>query len=368
MKETVLKKALLLAKRGKCGEAVSLLESELLRYRDSFIFYYLLAISCLKLGDFGRAYTYFKSAHEIKKRDVNVLLGIAALYIRRSEGARAVEMYLQVLNAEPKNKKAKKALAVLRKYGGGEELGVWVDSGKIKSLYPPFPRVRGADKKKLFLCAAAALAVLLSCAYAVIKKGVTPSAIFAREKREGYSDSALSASERGLPVDMTGAFQIVLTAQQVIEVYEKARKYFNEYKDNSARVEINRILYSNASEGVKNKARLLLGYIDETVVGFDNFDKLKEHFTYNEVAKDSALYNGCYVKWGGRAANIEQGAESTAFELYIGYEERRVVLGSVRVECPFAFNIEDRPLDVLGRVLSGGGGSFILGGVSVHQR
>ncbi|MDR2480759.1 MAG: tetratricopeptide repeat protein [Spirochaetaceae bacterium] len=365
MKDKVLHNAMTLSKKGKYGDAIVILESEVFRYRDSFRFYYLLALSCMYAGDFGRAYTYFKSAHDIKNKDVNVLLGIAALNVKRGESGRAVDLYLKVLDIEPKNRRAKNALAVLRKYGGSDTLGEWLESGKINRLYPPFPKERFNAAKAALITVLIAAAVFFGLVTAV-KFSIIKPHFLEKEERPGFTDSALKQDDKEKIIGTGGTYQIILTEKQVLNLYEDARDFFNSYKDNSARVAVNKILLSNASDGIKNKSRLLLKFIDNAVPGFET---LTERFSYQQVEKENYIYDGCYVIWSGMAVNVEQENDSTSFNLLVGYENHKKVVGIVTVVIPFASDIDtERPLEVLGKIVSQeNSGILSLEGISIHQ-
>lgn len=364
MKDNLLYNALRLARKKKYGHVISLMESEILRYRDSFRFYYILALSCLRTGDFGRAYTYFKSAHDIKQDDVHVLLGIAALNVRRGESARAIDMYFKALAVDKQNKTAVFALAVLKKYGGSEELHDWVNSGKINKIYPPFPKIPFNIKR--FLCTA--LIVLGSAAAAggiifTTAKYFLPSVLPQKTLRAGFSDSELSSADKQNLVETGGAYKIILTKDEVLKTYEAARKNFILYNDNIARYNINKLLLSNCSEGIKNKAKELLKYMIQP-----DFAALKDNFNYKDVEKESSLYLGCYVIWSGMTESINIESNTTYFNLLVGYEEKKVLLGIVPVRCDFAFDIDnERPLEVLGRIITNKD-SFALEGISIHQK
>lgn len=361
MRDKLLHGALSLAKRGKYGASVAMLEGEIMRYRDSYAYYYILGAACLRAGDFGRAYTYLKSAHDIKNRDVNVLIGIAALNLKRGESGRAVDLYLKVLEIEPKNKKASYALNILKKYGSGDELRLWTESGKINKLYPPFPKEKLSARSFIVPGAVTlAVAALAAFSFYLWRADINP-----KPARDGFYDTALSVDEKRDVVETGGAYAAILTEGTVLKAYSEARKFFNEFKDNSARREINLILLSNASEGIKNRAKDILKFIDKTPQGFDT---LTERFDYRDVMKSPELYSGCYVIWSGMTANIEKKDDEISFDLLIGYEERKELLGTVRVLCPFVFELNtERAIDVLGRVESRQGG-IVLNAVSVHQR
>ena len=364
MKDNTLHNALKLSKKGKYGAAIKLLEGEIMRYRDSFRFYYILALACLRSGDFGRAYTYFKSAHDIKSQDVNVLLGIAALNVKRGESGRALDLYFKVLGIESENKTAKYALAALRKHGGGDTLIDWLESGGIQNLYPPFLKEKHAALKTALRALGVCAALLLGL-FTAARLDIIALPFAARAERDGFSVSALSKDDADALVETGGAYYSILTAPQILSLYADARKNFNAYKDNAARVAVNKILLSNAAEGIKNKARLLLRYLNENQPGFNT---ISERLSYRQINKESLIYNGCYVVWSGMATNVTQGENTTSFDFLVGYTKGgRELEGTVRVICPFAFAVNtDRPLEVLGAVAASTDGAFTLAGISLH--
>jgi tetratricopeptide (TPR) repeat protein len=366
MKDPILTQALHDALKGKYDKAITRLECEIVRYRDSFRFYYLLSLSCLYSGDYGRAYTYFRSANEVKNKDTNVMLGIAAINVKRGESARAVDLYLKILDDSPNNKIASRALAALRKYVGndseGEGLSDWMASGQIKKIFPPFPKEDFSIKSLILLCAS----VFVIAFGILIKTNVIQIDDIIKEKelREGFVLSELANAEKKDTLELGGAYQSILTESEVLNIYESARKLFNNYDDNRARVEINKIMLSNATVPIKNKAQILLHYIDENVVTFDN---LKTNYDWAQVSKDPALYAGCYVKWTGMATNIQNDTNETTFDFLVGYEDKRKLDGQVRVSCPFAAKISsEAPLEILARVVSVTG-SFSLEGATIYQ-
>jgi hypothetical protein len=141
----------------------------------------------------------------------------------------------------------------------------------------------------------------------------------------------------------------VLTRNEVLETYNEARRLFAAYRDEAARLRLNRIMESNSPEPVKNKARLLLSYLE--IPGFDSLSKL-DRFSYADVVKEPALYRDCHVIWRGIASNIEVQDQHTAFDFLVGYDTRRIVEGIVRVDFDFAIAVNpERPVEVLGSVV-----------------
>jgi hypothetical protein len=363
MAESVLTKGIRLARRGRYADAIRILQNEVITYRDSWRFFYTLGLSCLRQGDTGGAFDYFKSAYKIREREPLILLALGVLYMKRGESSRAVNYYLEVRELDPKNRIAKKALKVLRKYSGGDDFPVWLDSGKLPGLFPPFPKLPAQARNKALLPSLAAAVLLLAAAGVLVKTGVIPQHGAAGPVREGLNMSALEQEDREKTVDTAGVFHYVLTQKDVLTGYEKARSLFTAYRDEAAKVELNRILESNAAAGIKNKARLLMGYMDAP-----GFDSLKDRFSYAAVVSDPRLYRDCFVIWRGMAANIVSGEDSTRFDLLVGYDTRLSLEGIVPVTFGAAVPINtDSPFEILGRVSLSPSNHLSLEAVALHE-
>jgi hypothetical protein len=363
MFDAELTRALKLARNKRYGEAITLLEGDIFLYQNSFSFYYILALSCLYSGEAGPAYTYLRRAHALNDEDPNVLLGIAALQVKRCESARAVSLYLKVLGKNRHCRQAKRGLRILRKYGGSEDLFAWVQRpAALRSLYPAFPRL--PVKKRVIVVPLVVVGLALAIGAAVTGRLPLPD-VGPKEAREGFTNTVLDAADKKELVELGGAYTLILTEKQVIDLFEAARREFNRYDDNRARVPLNKILLSNAGAGVKAKARVLTRYLDEAPV---TFDTLKNNLPYDEVARKPAIYAGCAVNWSGMATNITLAADTTAFDFLVGYEKKTQLLGTVRVMCPFAAAVSsEKPLAVLGRVVAAAdGGGFTLAAISLH--
>ncbi|MDR2740284.1 MAG: tetratricopeptide repeat protein [Treponema sp.] len=343
-----------------------MLQPEVVRYHDSFNYYYILGSACLRVGDLGGAFTYFKRAREIKMLEPSVLLGMAVYYLHRGDTGKAVDLYLEVLDLEPRNRIAKKALLVLRKNSGADGIQGWIDSGKAPGLFPPILTLPFTVGRFLFPFIGGLL-VLAFAGGILVKLGVIPLSKFTPSERGGLAGIALEQEDRETPVQTGGTFRYILTRNQVLDIYETARKFFIEYRDEAAKVSLNRLIESNASDPVKNKARLLISYMD--VPGFDT---LKDRFPYSEVNRDPLLYRECYVIWRGMATNLNEGESSTTFDFLVGYDTRSTLEGIVQVAFDFSVPVNlERPLEVLGRVIpistAAGEDGIRLEGIALHQ-
>jgi tetratricopeptide (TPR) repeat protein len=365
MARTALDRAESLYRSGRYAELVTLLEPQLPVYRESQRFYYLLGSACLRSGDPGGGLTYLKRSEQLSPANPETMLALAALAVRRGESEKAIEYYLRILEDRPGDRRARRCLAILRKEGGSEGLARLLETGRIEKLYP--------GRRALPRFILPVLAALVACAalYLLWPLGVSlvESATRPRAARPEVAAVALSGAERDSPVVTGGSFRYVLTEKQALSGFEKAKDYFQDYRDNAALVEINRLLGSNASAGLKEKAKSLRAF-----VGKPDFRTIRDAPSYAEVQADPALYDGCSVDWKGMAANVRAGpaaqvgtdAGSLAFDFLVGYQDKKRLDGLVPARMIGGDVPVDRALEILA-VLRAGGGAFSMDCAAIHE-
>ena len=342
----------------KFDKAIKLLESRASIYEDNFDYYLMLGTACLYAGDTGSASSYYQRARSIKITDKNLLLGQAALYLRRGDTDRAINYYVDILDNDPGDKRALSAMEFIRMRGDFNTICRWVDTGKIEQFYPPV----GANPYKAAGIIVPVIACALGCALVLFLSGIHSPA---DGKRADLSSLVLTVNEQknAQETDLSsGAFAYILSVQQISGSYEKAQRYFQSYRDNLAQIEINRILNSNASVAIKQKARLLMEYLEPPT-----FDTLSDNISYSQVAKEPALYLDCWVAWSGRISNAVQSEKSYSCDLLVGYEFGEKVDGIV----PVVFTVPpvisaDKAVTVLGKI-STENGRLCLRGKAVYQ-
>jgi len=357
--DPLLNKAAYLAKKRDYEAAFKILKDEEDRYNGSFKYYYLFGIICLHSGYYTEAHEYLQYAKRIKYNDISVLLGLAVLYLKRPNTVMAVDYYLDVLELDPQNKIAIKALEIIRKHSSAEALSDWMSPDNLAKFFPPVP-VKVFERKKLviFISAIVIGLVLAFGIFMIVRKPLRPE--------RPTAEFILSRQERNEPVQVGGYYRYILTSSQALSNYERALSLFSSYRDEAAKLYINRILESNASEGLKSRARLL--FENMTVPGFDTFNR-SDNPAYSDVKNEPGLYRNVHVIWRGMATNIEITDNYTTFDFLVGYDTRRTLDGIIPVyfNKPVAIN-GDRPLEVLGRiVLSASYSDFMLEGVAIHQ-
>jgi len=363
--DPILSKAGIIARRGGYDAALRILRDEEDRYNGSFKYYYLFAVICLHAGSYVDSHDYLNYARKIKQKDVNLMLCFAVHYLRRMNTVQAVNYYLDVLETDPKNKIAKKALSVIRNYSSSESLSEWVTTpDKLNKLFPPIPAPLITAKTILKAALVSVIAVIFTIGVLIAVK-VLPSPFKPRSQRP-TTEFVLSSQERKESVETGGYYRYILTRDQAISHYDKALSLFTSYRDEAAKISLNRILESNASEGLKNRARLLMSNME--VPGFDNFKRM-DNPSFTDVRNETAVYKDVHVIWRGMATNIELTDEYTNFDLLVGYDTRTTLEGIIPVKfnIPVSINTE-RPLEVLGKVTFESSYYDIwLEGIAIHQ-
>ncbi len=353
MPQNLLRHAHRLLRRKRFSRVIHLLESQVFRFRQNPEFFSLLGTACLYSGDYGGAESYLKRSDQLKPQDVQTLLGLAAIHARRGETDDSLELWLRIVEMDPGCRQAVRGLDLLRTVTAAEDLSWFRDSKRIAQLYPRLP----LDPRVVLwpLLAVAFLAAALTGVFVIAPRLPRRSSL-----RSGVQQVQLSPGQPSLSTD-AGA-SLILTEKQVQESFEQVKRYLLQYRDNLATREINRLLASNASVYVKEKAKLLKTFVREP-----DFSTLKDSFPYSEVVKNPALFTDCYVRWSGKVANVRVIPEAITFDLLVGYQDERELQGVVPVRLEFAFDLENGiAVEVLGKIALGDG-SIMLLGRSLHR-
>lgn len=350
-----LKKAAKLYKRSKYPQVMRLLEPQIFRYRQNFDYFYLLGMSCLHTGDLGGAGTYLQRGLGIIPNEIKATLGLAIVHLKKQEIQEAIRCYLEVLDEDPGNKLASRGMAILRKDPSESHIQHLDETGRLSRLLP---------EKRRHLSWKVLIPVTLIAASSVVLGGLWYFGIFTEPQaiREPAVE-VMTLDNVGNIVDFSGEYRYVLTENEIVNTFEEVKKNFADFNDNMAQREINRLLGSNASNAVKERARIIAGYISAP-----DFTTVKNSFEYQLVAADPFLYSNTYVIWSGKLTNLAVSDENITFDLLVGYENNQVLLGVVTVVLNFAafLNVGDA-VEVLGQVNLNEGGEFHLKAVSIHK-
>lgn len=350
-----------LMRRRQFDKAIDILEVRAAYYEGNLRYFVLLGTAYLYTGDTGSATVNFQKARGISLTDINLLLGQAAIFLRRGDTDRAINYYMDILDKDPSNKTAFKAMEFIRTHGDFDTICKWNDSGKLKKFYPPL----GFNPNRVWDFVFPVLACALG--FFIVFKAVNFKGrpLFQAERRTDLSAFNLSIDERASAQESdlsSGAYRYILSAKEINSSYEKALKYFQGYSDNLSQIEINRILNSNASLVIKRKARALMGYLESP-----SFDTIKDSPSFEDVESESPLYLDCWVSWSGRISNVVRTETSFECDFLVGYETMEKLEGIVRLRFAFPPDVVlDKPVSVLAKI-SSDGGKLLLEGKSVYQ-
>lgn len=323
----------------KFSQVISLLESQVFLYRDNFTFYRILGTACLHVGDYGGAHTYLSRAQSIRAGDTRVELGLAAVHLRRREIPAALALWLGILERDPRNRKARRGLALVRRTEDPAEFVTMAESGRLARLFPTTGfRVPG------WIPIAAAAALAVAGGVLVLPDALDSLVAGTQAPRQGVAPLREIATVDDLTA-FEGEFRYVLNDEEVAALVERVGRLFNEFRDNLARREANRILLSNASPLVKERIRLVASYFRAPT-----FVDFRDNFTYEQVAAEPWLYEGCHVRWSGQTSNIAVGADSITFTLLVGYEDERILEGTIPVIVPFTADVQPGAVELIAEV------------------
>lgn len=326
-----LRTAVRLYRRRKYTYVINLLEPQVFLFRENWTYYYTLGMSCLYTGDFAGAYSYLRRAADLDPERAETFLGIGVVLLRRRQIDVAIQNYLDLIDKDPQNRRAKRALHWIRTLERPDEVVDWFEDGRIDRILPP----RGLYVPKgvsitVVIALIAGGTVLFGPAVASFIGDILPR----RERREGSNvltfpeDTQRISDENGEVFEFTG--------DEIDRILTDVMDAFNDGRDNYVRRELNRIALSNASPRVKEQTALLEEYLVPP-----DFVSMQDNFSYEEVAAYPTLYEGVFVKWRGRIANLVIGEDEITFDFLVGYDSGSVLDGIVPVRIPFAVLLDN---------------------------
>ena len=203
-------------RRRHFATAIKRLESRADVYEENFEYYLSLGIACLYVGDIGASSSYFQMARKIRLTDTRLLLGQAAIFLRRGDTARALQYYLEIKENDPTNKIAESAMEFLRVHGDYDTICRWVDTGRIEQFYPPL----GKNPDKIALIVAPVAACLLGVALAFVfvprESNVVVGPRADLSKLELTSEEKASAKEKDLT---TQSYKYIFSNKEMNYLY-----------------------------------------------------------------------------------------------------------------------------------------------------
>ncbi len=345
-KKAGIRRARRLYRRREYAQLINYLEPQVFMFRDNEEFYFLLGDSCLRTGDVAGAHSYLMRSRDIDDENPNTLLALGATYVRRRQIDRALETYLSILDIEPRHRRAKRALAMLRTVAAPDDLDARFAPRRLNRVLP-------ARRPYIPRGVVTIAAVVVAAAFLYGVATIVVPRVISRPQRPG--SDIVQVDRDDIETRTTGEFSLVLSDREIQQLFRTIRANFSSGRDNLVRRDINRILLSNAALPLQDRAALLIDFLQ-----VPDFTSFSDNFSYEEVATAPGVHDGVYVRWRGRTANRVVGDEAIRFDLLAGFETGQLLLGTVPMAVPFPVLIEnDVPVEVIGRVMPDDG-SFSL--------
>lgn len=324
--DSTLKKAKKLYSDKRYSEVIRLLEPQIYRFRDVYDFYFLLGSSCLHSKDLGGAYTYLKRAIQLDENSIQAMLALALVHLLKKETEESIKCWFDVLDKDQKNSQAKYGLEYLRKHVASNDPSFSLEDFRSFNKFIP-------EKTKFMPIITITAVVPLAAAITIFILLPFVRNILSKEPREGINPITLSSLNE--IVDNREPTTIIMKEKEIKEFYRKALDYFQNYRDNLAQREINRLMLANASREIKNQLLLLSKYIKTP-----SFETFKDNFTYQEVYQNPKLYENCFILWKGKLSNISKENLEIQADFLVGYHDQKVLEGIIPISIPFAVSLD----------------------------
>ncbi|MDA3850694.1 MAG: hypothetical protein PF447_05430 [Spirochaetaceae bacterium] len=335
-----LKKGLQLIQTKKHSQAIGFLEPKIPIFLEDQSYYYLLSYAFYKINDLGAAKFYLERGILLDPSTLELKLLLAVVHLRRKDSTSAAKVWLSVLERDPDNKWAKKGLERLRKMNDKQQLMYFMEKGKHHNLVPGI----GIAKNR-FIRRGVLLALLVGislCSIIFIPPWLKQRDQVNRQELL-YVDMKLRDNSL---TDPQSSFTYLMTTDEIEDSYQKVIDYYDNYKDNLAQREANRLINSNASQEIKSKLFLLEGYFKKP-----EYLDFYTNFSYAQALADPLLYDNCYILWTGRIGNLEILQDKIQFKFIVGFEDEIDFDGVIPAYVNYEVRIDpEMAVEILGRL------------------
>ncbi|NIZ40095.1 hypothetical protein PVA45_00985 [Entomospira entomophila] len=344
-------------------QVIRMLEPKILLFNNDSHFYYLLGSACYFTGDVQGAQLYLNKGLVCAEDDVDMRLILACTSLRRRDTALALQLWLEVDDLDPGNKRAKFGLTKLKTIKTSKDLSRFIMSSQFQKLLPirPLSPLMRVITSVIYTITLMALLFGISFLSVNIFRQLNPKPDFIRDGVSSEFNFFQTPPQQFTEESHQAIF--ILSSKEITKIMDQARNYFNLFQDDLAGRELNKILLSNASSSVKNQALLLKEALQPPT-----FATYTANFTFDDVASQPLLYQGLHVLWRGPINGLNTTDYRIAFRLLVGYEDGKVLDGAVEVLVPFEASIAPNLVtNVLGKVVADNQGKFYLEAVSINQ-
>nr|WP_267506870.1 hypothetical protein [Borreliella bavariensis] len=348
----IINKAIYHYNSKKYSQAIKLLEKEIFFYKNYYLYHYVLGMSYLRIGNLGNAQTYLKKAYTLNPGESNIKQAIAILLVSQGKEEKAIQIWLKMIEENQEVDRSELSLEIIRK--NPVEGSVFLKNNNLyEKLFPTIKAIPDKNLTKLIITIAIGGIVFISILliyFIFYEQKITTSINRKAEIKKKLNNIAayiddIKINNKEKIKNEEGQFILILTSDEIKNSFEKIKIYLKTGKDNFARVEINKILNSNASESIKLKAKNLASFISRPdFIGFN------EYLNLQDIKKDPSIYANVYVKWEGVVNNVEKKDNIIQFDFYVGYN-KNVLSGIITTKTTFDIDIGFKDnVEILGQI------------------
>lgn len=349
MKETasLIREAYLSYKRKKYSDSIALLQRLSSSTSNDPYPGFLLAVQYLMTDQFGKVQPLLRKIR-LGNPDYLPFVELELFLILKSAESRelAFSAYLDALQKYPADTMIRKGVRLLRepadfialqKKTKIHDLVKVPAPGRIRTRYTGKAAVavnerkRARNIKRYTAWFTVIIAVLAIAGIMVFFTDFSIRRYLPFEKRGKHTGKTVSdidlivldKSRYGLieRINKTKAHVFYYSSDDVLRDFNDARYRIKEGGYNDALLLVNKLLNSNASPGVKERANFLKRFIR------DQEDREYSGITFGEIVKKPYLYEGILVSWEGRIANLKRRDGKLVFSLMVGYKNHDVFSG-----------------------------------------
>ena len=350
----LIKKSIRYYNSQKYSGVIKLLEKEIFFYKNYYFYHYILGMSYLRIGNLGNAQTYLKKAYTLNPTEPDVKQSIAILLAAQGKEDKAIQIWLKMIEDNQATKRSELSLEVIRR----NPIQGTLFLNKNKLYDKLFPKIKVKTKynipKLIKLLTIPSLAFLLIAIflftnYKEVIQLILKINSISKEKKAlnniaAYIDD-IKINDKEKIANHEGQFIFILTETEIKNSFQKIKNHLKKSKDNFARIEINKILNSNASESIKLKAKNLASFISRP-----DFLTFNDYLALKEIQKNPSIYSNVYVKWEGITNNIEKKDNITYFDFYVGYN-KNALEGIITTKTTFDIDIDFKDsVEILGQI------------------
>lgn len=345
LKNRTLKRANQYLLQGQLTKAIQILEPKISLFLDNADYFYLLGRAYFCAGDIENAKLYLNRGLENNPKHEEILLMQACLAMKNRDTYNAIATWLRLENSGCRYSCLKYGLRQVRKMEDPEALYNFTRSRKFAKLFPSLP----GYQKHRNLQNVRYIVLILSIVVSIwlIQSQIIPYVQYLRKSRQHNQKITLKGIETEEYIDfndLNARYQ--LSSAELEDLTHQIRKNYDQHLDNVVQRDLNRIFYSNASNQVKTKFKIV-----ESLLEKPEIHTLKNNFTFAEVSEDPYLYQNCYIIWEGKATNFIISNGKIQFILLVGYIDGSLLEGQVQVLLEELISLpSNEPLRIFGKI------------------